>query len=222
VLSKTSVMIPCGEWHLEAMVAEAQGPDVAIVCHPHPLYGGNMDNNAVLALEECFLRMERTTVRFNFRGVGGSTGSYGEGVGETEDLVSVVAHVLERGAERIHMAGYSFGAWVVLNGLKQGLQAASVVLASPPVDFMDFLGLDPPACSTLVVLGDSDSFCSVQSLHRWLDGRQSPPASLRVAILPGCDHFYWGYEDRLAEQVTDFAREVLNGDGSGRSDEPDR
>lgn len=219
-MSRTNVMIPCGDLLLEAVVAEAQGPDVAIICHPHPLYGGNMDNNVVMALEQCCFGMAWTTVRFNFRGVGRSTGGYGEGVAESEDLASVVAHVLKKGDRRLHLAGYSFGAWVVLNGLKRGLQAASIILASPPVDFMDFQGLDLPACSALIVLGDSDSFCSVQSLHNWLH-RQHPPSTLpRVAILPGCDHFYWGYEDLLAEQVTAFARDALNSDGSERSGEP--
>jgi uncharacterized protein len=221
-LSKASVMIPCGDLLLEAWIAEAEGTDVAVICHPHPLYGGNMDNNVVMALEECFYRMACTTVRFNFRGVGRSTGGYGEGVAEAEDLASVVAHVLEKGGRRLHLAGYSFGAWVVLEGLKQGLQAASIVLASPPVDFMDFQGLDLPGGSALIVLGDSDSFCSVQSLHKWLDGQHPHSTSCRVAILPGCDHFYWGYEGLLAEQVAAFARDALTGDGSERSGEPDR
>lgn len=221
-MSRTNIMIPSGDLLLEALVAEAHGPDVALLCHPHPLHGGNMDNNVVMALDECFGRMGWTSVRFNFRGVGRSTGSHGEGVGEAEDLASVVAHVRKMGDRRIHLAGYSFGAWVVLNGLRRGLPAASVVLASPPVDFMDFRGLDLPGCPTLIVLGDSDSFCSAQSLHDWLDSRPFFSALSRLAILPGCDHFYWGCEDRLAEQVAAFARESLKGDGSERNDEPGR
>lgn len=221
-MSRSSVMIANGDLLLDGSVARAPGPDVAVLCHPHPLYGGDMDNNVVVALDECFFGMGCTTVRFNFRGVGRSTGSYGDGIAETEDLASVVAHVAKAGDCHLHLAGYSFGAWVILNGVKQGIRPASLVLASPPLDFMDFQALNLPGCPTLIVLGDSDSFCSIQSFQAWLNRKPSPSASPKVAFLPGCDHFYWGYEEKLGEQVTAFLREVLPEGGSEKSHGPDR
>ncbi|MHC1741633.1 MAG: alpha/beta hydrolase [Syntrophobacteraceae bacterium] len=221
-MSTTNVMIPCQDLLLEAVVAEAGMTDVAVLCHPHPLYGGDMDNNVVMALDQCLMKMRWSTVRFNFRGVGRSSGTYGEGIAEAEDLASVISYVQERGARRIHLAGYSFGAWVVLTAMKRGLRAISTILASPPLDFMDFKTLGLPGGPTLIVLGDSDSFCAVESLHSWL-GQQSPAAvPPRLAILPDCDHFYWGYEDQLEQQVSAFVRDLPAEAAPERSGEPDR
>lgn len=221
-MSREHGVIPCGPLLLEASIAEASSPDVAVLCHPHPLYGGNMDNNVVTSLAECLFRMGWTTVRFNFRGVGRSSGSFGEGFAETEDLTSVVDYVLKGAHRRVHLAGYSFGAWVVLNGLRLGLQADSVILVSPPVDFMDFQSLSTPDCPTLVVVGDSDTFCTTQSLRSWLSGQPISSASPMLEILQGCDHFYWEFEEALTAHVTAFARGLLTRDGSGKSDEPVR
>lgn len=181
-----------------------------------------MENNVVMALHECLFREGLSTIRFNFRGVGASTGSYGEGDGETEDLISVFAHAAKEGDRRVHLGGYSFGAWVVLNAVKRGLQPVSTILASPPLDFMDFKTLALPPSPTLIVLGDSDSFCAVESLHSWL-ATQPPGASPpKLAILPGCDHFYWGYEDPLGQQVSAFVRACLGVAAPGKIHEPAR
>lgn len=221
-MSATTVTIASGAARLETLIQRGQGCEAVVICHPHPLYGGSMDNNVVAALAELCTSLGWTTVRFNFRGVGASTGAYGDGEGETEDLASVVAHVRREERCRIHLAGYSFGAWVVLNALKQGIQASSVMLASPPVDFMDFRELPLPECPTLIVLGDSDPFCAVPSLEAWLASRPDRPVPPRVVILPRCDHFYWGFESRLAREAAAFVRDLPGPGDSGRSDGPDR
>ena len=207
-MSTNRVMIPCRNLLLEAVITETGGSDVAVVCHPHPLYGGDMDNNVVVALDACLVKAGWSTVRFNFRGVGSSTGTYGEGAAEADDLAAAISYVEKRGARRVHLVGYSFGAWVVLAGLKRGLPAASTILASPPLDFMDFQPLELSGGPTLIILGDCDSFCAVQSLHRWLEGQPSLAIPPRLAIVPGCDHFYWGFEDQLQQQVSAFVRDL--------------
>ncbi len=221
-MSRSAVTIPCGAVQLEAEIQRGMGTEVAVICHPHPLYGGNMDNNVVTALAEVCASLGWTTLRFNFRGVGASTGAYGDGDGETQDLMAVVGYARQEVGNRVHLIGYSFGAWVVLNGIRKGLEAATVTLASPPVDFMDFSGLTPPARPTLIVVGDSDPFCAVPSLNSWLIRSSDSPVQPQVVIVPGCDHFYWGFESRLAREVAAFVQNRPDPGEAGRSNGPAR
>jgi hypothetical protein len=110
----------------------------------------------------------------------------------------------EQGKNAIHLGGYSFGAWVSLMAIRNGFDAESFTLVSPPLDFMDFSGLSLPDAPCLIIVGDRDPFCSLASLKEWLPNHFSDDGSREVAILPGCDHFYSGFEDALAERIRLF------------------
>jgi uncharacterized protein len=203
-MSEASVMIATGNLLLETLVDRGNGVDTVVICHPHPLYGGSMDNNVVAALQKATHDCGWGTLRFNFRGVGGSSGHH-QGVSQDGgDLLAVSEYVKKHGSKNIHFAGYSYGAWVGLKAIEMGFRPETAVLVSPPLDFLDFRGLAPPLCPCLITVGNQDDFCAVASLRNWVaDARESlwPPL---VEVLSQCDHFYWGHERMLAAEVGAF------------------
>lgn len=184
-----------------------------VICHPHPLYAGDMDNSVVRALQEVFYDIGWTTLRFNFRGVGGSSGRYGEGRGEVADVCAAFSFLKEKGAFRFYGAGYSFGTWVLLQSLmghtdigRIDVSLSGLVLVSPPLEVMDFKNLQlPQAIPSLILVGSEDCFCSIASLRTWLGADM--PKNGSVVTIPGADHFY-GH--RLAE-LQDHVRRAVTG-----------
>lgn len=207
-MSEASVMIPNGSLRLETLCDEGNGVDAAVICHPHPLYGGSMDNNVVAALQKTLHDWGWGTLRFNFRGVGGSTGHHRGAQADAEDLLAVCQYAHQQGKKNLHLAGYSYGAWIGLRAMKLGLQPNTAILVSPPLDFLDFRGLAPPACPCLITVGDQDDFCTVASLRNWVASMPEGEGTAQVEILPQGDHFYCDQERLLSEKVTRF----LHGD----------
>jgi uncharacterized protein len=203
-MSEKPVMIPSGNLLLEGLHYEGNGVDIAVVCHPHPLYGGSMDNNVVAAIQKALREGGWGTLRFNFRGVGGSTGQHRGAQADADDLLAVIQYVQQQGKKKIHLAGYSYGAWIGLRAMKQGFQPNTAILVSPPLDFLDFRNLQPPSCSCLITVGDEDDFCAVESLTNWVTNVAEGERAAHVEILPHCDHFYWGHEALLARKVATF------------------
>ena len=203
------VMVPGKNHCLEALFQKGAQPGVAIVCHPHPLYGGAMDNNVVEALVQAFRSWGTGTLRFNFRGVGGSGGSYGNGDGEAGDILAVRDYLRERGEQGpFRLAGYSFGAWAALKALKTSHSFAALTLVAPPLELLDFGGLEIPPIPTLVLLGDEDGFCRPGALREWLKDQAPRGPSPAVHILEGCDHFFGGRELLLKSELTAFLEET--------------
>lgn len=197
------VVFGSGEWRLEgvlsAVTAQRGG---AVICHPHPLYGGNMGHPVVRALETGLQRAGLTTLRFNFRGVGESTGSYGGGNGEADDLRAAVKHLIETAAvERVTVAGYSFGAMVILRAGPAMPDVDRLVAVAPPLSFFDLKELSGCTKPKLFILGDGDRYCSVDELDRQL-ALVGDPKQRR--ILAGADHFLYGDEPAIAAAVADF------------------
>lgn len=203
-MNESNLSIPVSDGvSLEARLHVGDRGRGALLCHPHPLYGGNMDNNVVLAARSALVELGYSTLRFNFRGVGLSSGVHG---GDSASLdVEAAFDTLKRhdsACEGVHVVAYSYGAWAALRCFAAGLEAASAALISPPVSFpeLDFAGLSPPSCPTIVVVGDSDAYCSTAALDGWLSGRE---AAERV-LLEGVDHFYWGGEAGLHKALVEF------------------
>jgi uncharacterized protein len=196
---------------LEARYTPGIRARAAIICHPHPLYGGSMDNQVVLALQAVFQGLGWGTLRFNFRGVGQSTGAYGDGLGEREDLLAAsrALQAEEEEPRAVGLAGYSYGAWVALGAIRQGLKHDALILVSPPVDFLKFDALTLPPVPCLITLGDRDQYCALSSLKTWLNIPEQQKAPTQVEILPGADHFYGGHEIALQCRVRDFLRAQL-------------
>lgn len=198
------IFVECGTHRLEGVLTLSTSGDGALVCHPHPLYGGSMDNNVVLALEETYRIRGWTTLRFNFRGVGESTGTYGDGDGEAEDIVCAHRFMVQQGAQRIHLAGYSFGAWAALKACRLGVSPWSLALVSPPVNFLDFSDLPLPQCPTWIQLADGDAFAQPARVRSWLQAQKLPPNGVRVDLCTGSDHFYWGREQEIRRNLGTF------------------
>lgn len=193
---------------LEARFAPAARSELAVLCHPHPLFGGSMDNPVVLALRDVLWAAGIATLRFNYRGVGQSEGSYGAGEGEAEDLKrlldSLGSH--EHARDGIHLGGYSFGAWISLQACQLGAAPNRVVLVSPPVDFMSFEDLRLPAGRCLITVGDEDELCTPASLEQWLRRARGDDTDLETAAIPETDHFYTNRLDALRRAVDSFVR----------------
>ncbi|MEW6261200.1 MAG: hypothetical protein AB1547_14995 [Thermodesulfobacteriota bacterium] len=188
-------------FQLEARMGSSSGstsddPAGVAICHPHPLYGGDMDNSVVRALRDVFAELGMTTLRFNFRGVGGSSGRYGAGVGEVADLCGAFSFLKTEGVCRFYGAGYSFGSWVLLqaimgqaDGRCLDVPLLGLVLVSPPLEVMDFKNLRlPQGIPTLILVGSEDCFCSIRSLQTWLGA--GTPTDRSVVTIAGADHFY--------------------------------
>jgi len=181
---------------LEGLLQKNSAANGVVITHPHPLYGGNMHNNVVVAISQAYQTLDYTTLRFNFRGVGSSQGSYGDGIGEQEDVGAAIAFLADLGMKQIDLAGYSFGAWV--NGCLGCATAgiANMVMVAPPVAFIEFDPIGTIDCLKLIVTGSRDDIAPPEMI------RQAYPkwnAQALFEVIDGADHFYGGYEDRLKE-----------------------
>lgn len=173
---------------LAARHDEPEAARQALLCHPHPQYGGNMDDPVLDELARVLLGHGFGVLRFNFRGVGGSAGEYGGGPGEVDDLLAAAAWLRERRPAVLWAGGYSFGAWVVWNALSRGLSPARAVLLAPPLGAMPFETL-APECPVDVVAGTADSFVNQALLADWDCGARHP--------IQGGDHFFSGRHREL-------------------------
>ncbi len=193
--------IRAGDLTLEARFIAGTEPLGAVITHPHPLYGGSMDNNVVWTATRALGDRGWSTLRFNFRGVGASTGRYGEGVAEVEDVAAALAFLKTRVAGPCYLVGYSFGAAVVARALRRGLEAAGAVLIAPPIAFMDLSFLPETPGLRLIVAGDRDELCPLPDLERLLRTCR-PPVEVRTAA--GADHFFGGREKDLYQILRNY------------------
>ena len=201
------VEIPGTAGRLQAVVAEpaSTGSLFGVVCHPHPLFGGTMDNKVVTTIAKALVDCAVPTLRFNFRGVGSSHGTYDEGVGETDDAASVADWGGRRWpGRRLVLAGFSFGAYVALR-VAQRRDLARLILVAPPVGRFDFAGIMPPGCPWMVIQGEEDDVVDPGRVIDW--ARRSTPAP-RLVRLPGVGHFFHGRLAELKDAVTAEIRSV--------------
>ena len=201
-----SLMIPANGLELEARITPSRPSHAGIVAHPHPLYGGSMHNNVVQAACDALTSAGWTSLRFNFRGVGRSTGDHDQGLGEGDDLAAVVDFLTERGAECVQVIGYSFGAWVAAFAWTKLArpQTRPLVLIAPPAAFMSFDDLPVDTSVGLIVCGERDSF-GPPDLAQRLGSRLTPPVD--PVVIPNADHFFGGRESRLTEIVKEHLLE---------------
>jgi alpha/beta superfamily hydrolase len=187
----------------------------AVICHPHPLFGGTMQNKVVQTLAKAFVQNGWRAIRFNFRGVGGSAGAYDEGRGEVDDLLQVIAQLHSLGqasqvpqsqiGNALALAGFSFGAFVTSHAVAQ-------LASSPNLDKVVLVGTAasrftvapvPPELhdKTLVVHGEVDDTVPLSSVMDW-----ARPQSLPVTVIPGVEHFFHGQLPLLRNLVSRHLR----------------
>ncbi len=179
-----------------------------VVCHPHPQSGGNMHNNVVVAIAESLRAAGIAALSFNFRGVGGSQGSFDDGLGEQDDARAAIefASALD-GVERVGLAGYSFGAGMAAAIADESVMAVALVSA-PSGRLSSASKLSEYAGPVLLLTGDQDHVSSVEALEGAAKGRSG---TTEVVSVPGVDHFWRGAEAVLEESVADFFSRSLNG-----------
>jgi len=181
-------------------VAEARG---AVVCHPHPLYGGSMLDVIVEAILKAMWAIDCATLRFNFRGVGNSQGEYDEGRGEARDAEAAVKYIAGlRGMQRgkVILAGYSFGAMAAVNAAAHTPEVTTVVAVAPPI-LADGVGQLVALKKRLVVVaGEEDRYCPPAQLEVL---RNALIGLIRLKIIPGADHFFAGHEEQVTAALID-------------------
>lgn len=160
---------------------------LALIAHPHPLFGGTMDNKVVTTIARAALSRGLAAVRFNFRGVGQSTGTFDEGNGETQDLLTVYAWARTWQPDGpFYLAGFSFGAFVAASAFTQlqaqDAQPAALFLAGLATSRFSVPVVDP---STVIVHGELDDVVPLQSVMDW-----ARPQELPVVVIPGASHFF--------------------------------
>jgi alpha/beta superfamily hydrolase len=201
------VSIPGPGLSLEGRWSPGTAPGGAVVTHPHPLFGGSMANNVVWTAVRAFAARGLAALRFNFRGVGRSTGTYGGGLEEVADVAAALEFLKSRAPGPYYVVGYSFGAAVAGRALLQGLAADGAIFIAPPIAFMDLGFLPRVPGLRLIAVGDRDELCPLASLQTLLAERQAappgpPPPVIR--IIEGADHFFGGGEELLFRILRDF------------------
>ena len=183
-----------GVYGIESRLGKGDTDKGVVITHPHPLYGGDMDNPVVKAIAKAFQQNGYTTLRFNFRGVGGSQGSFADGIGEMDDVRAAILYLKESGIDQLDLAGYSFGAWVNANLIARSPDIDTMVMVSPPVAFIDFKGIEAINGLKLIVSGSRDDIAPPDLINH-LKPKWNPQA--RFEIIDGADHFYFGYLEQL-------------------------
>lgn len=190
------IMIEAGQVQLEAMIAENTTSKAVIVTHPHPLYGGNMENPVVMTASRAFFDNGFTTLRFNFRGTGKSTGRFDDGIGEQDDVRAAVSYLKEKGLDDIRLCGYSFGSRINASVVSEDCSISDHIMVSPPVAFMSFDDIFSMPKTGLVITGSHDEIAPPGQVQTHLTRWEITP---EYQVIESCDHFYSGCLDRLED-----------------------
>ncbi|MBK0391125.1 alpha/beta hydrolase [Ramlibacter algicola] len=199
------LQVPGAAGALEVLRDDPDGPTqgVAFLAHPHPLFGGTMDNKVVQTMARAFVQGGWSSVRFNFRGVGGSAGVHDEGRGEADDMRLLVAHFAPEGP--IALGGFSFGAFVasqVLASVWDTREVRKIVLVGTAASRFSVSAIPLEAHDrTLVVHGEEDDTVPLQSVLDW-----ARPQALPVSVVPGGGHFFHGQLPLLKSLVARHLR----------------
>jgi alpha/beta superfamily hydrolase len=198
------IRFPAGDVVLEGLVSlpEPAGRTGVVVCHPHPLYGGEMHNNVVEALVISLRKAGHATLRFNFRGVGGSSGTHGNGIAEVEDVGAAVSYLLKRQAfESLVVAGYSFGSMVGMRAGAEDPRVDKLIGIALPIASRDASFLENITKPKLLISGDRDGHSPLPALEA-LCARLTEPKQL--VTIAGADHFFRSREIEVADAALRF------------------
>lgn len=184
---------PTGTLQAQIDIAENGHDTTAVMCHPHPQYGGSMHDAVLQTAADVLMQQGINCVRFNFRGVGTSEGSYDGGSGEVDDLLAVTSWVTDNYPDqKVWWLGYSFGAAMVCQALKQFTPNRCILIA-PPVSMMNFA--DIQSSSRLdAIAGDQDDFVDINALENW--------QAVNTLVIPGADHFFSTHHAELSHALT--------------------
>ncbi len=195
---------PAGK--LEGVLSESNYKSrhgIAVIAHPHPLYGGTMDNKVVHTLFKVAIELGFITVKFNYRGVGKSQGNYDDGLGETEDIIAVVKAVQKKFDSESNnlsllLAGFSFGGAIQAHAAKT-LNPHGLIMISPSVGHFKVPAISNYAKRILIVQGDQDEVVPLKTILHW-----AAPQDLPIVVIPGAEHFFHGKLHIIKRTIYDW------------------
>jgi alpha/beta superfamily hydrolase len=211
-MKEERVFIPANGIQLEGLLSIQEAPSFkggVICCHPHPQYGGEMSHPVMTTALEAAWQEGFSTLRFNFRGVGGSEGSYGEGVGEGQDVRAVANYLdsrLKGSPSLLILVGYSFGAWAGFPVAVEDERFVGMVAIAPPLEIYDFGFLKGCRKRKLFITGDRDAFCPPSLLEGWYQQLEEPKS---LTLIPGADHFLFSHIRFLIQPLREFFRKSV-------------
>lgn len=191
ITREQQITLPGAVGELEGITTAPEQSDInatVIICHPHPLYDGTMNNKVVYTLARSFDQLGLHTVRFNFRGVGKSAGAYGDGIGETEDVLALIEWVkTARPDDDIWLAGFSFGGYTAARAANLDASIKQLILIAPGVEHFDFYELKDIRAPIFLVQGCADEVVSPRLVFEWV---KKSGYEIDVVRLPETSHFF--------------------------------
>ncbi|MGP1354992.1 alpha/beta hydrolase [Roseicyclus sp.] len=209
------VIFPGPEGRLEGRYHPQKAKDapIAIILHPHPQFGGTMNNRVVYNLHYAFHEIGFTVLRFNFRGVGRSQGEYDQGIGELSDAASALDYLqsLNPNAKHCWVAGFSFGAWIGMQLLMRRPEITGFISVAPPANMYDFSFLAPCPASGLIINGTNDRFAKPQDTRILVDKlHEQKGITITHQEMEGAGHFFEDpHMDPMIRSVQDYVRRRL-------------
>lgn len=197
------------EGRIEGRYHHAKDPNapVALLLHPHPEYGGTMNNRVVYAMYQAFVKRGFSTLRFNFRGVGRSQGKFDNGQGELSDAATALDWMQGHNpnASTCWIAGFSFGAWVAMQLMMRRPEISGFISASPPASIYDFSFLAPCPASGLLIHGKGDEVVPVGSVDKLVE-KLSAQKNIEIdyRTVDKCDHYFSEHLEKLIGHVEDY------------------
>lgn len=182
----------------EGLRTALRNPPIAVVCHPHPLHAGTMTNKVTHTVAKSFAEIGVTTLRFNFRGVGASSGEFDQGVGEVDDLLAAVDWLQARFPEApLWLAGFSFGSYVALSGQARA-KAERLLLVAPPVAMFNFPSEGGVEIPWMVIQGSEDEIVDSAQVSAWVQQQANAP---EYCWMEGVGHFFHGQLVELKQRI---------------------
>lgn len=205
VQRKLAIAGPAGQLETLVDAPKERVPEgCAVVCHPHPLHGGTMQNKVAHTLARSFVGLDFVAVRFNFRGVGASDGKFDDGNGELSDALAVCEWASrEFPGLPLWLSGFSFGAAMAISAATRA-NAVGLVSVAPAVSRFPGKLETQPQCPWLIVQGDKDELVAIDDTIRWVNELEPGP---KLDVFPGAEHFFHGRLTDLKESVQAFVRE---------------
>jgi alpha/beta superfamily hydrolase len=205
----TDVIINGPEGRLEGRYhhsKETNAP-IALLLHPHPQYGGTMNNKVVYTLYYSFVRRGFSTLRFNFRGVGRSQGTFDRGEGELSDAAAALdwLQTYNANATACWIGGFSFGAWIGMQLLMRRPEIDGFIAVAPPANLFDFSFLAPCPASGLIIQGDRDQLVPTEAVQKLINKlMHQRDIQIDHRIIRGADHFFAGQLEELGAAIEEY------------------
>lgn len=206
------VIFPGPDGRLEGRYHPQKDRDspIALILHPHPQFGGTMNNRVVYELHYAFHRQGFSVMRFNFRGVGRSQGEFDQGIGELSDAASALDYMqaMKPESKICFIAGFSFGAWIGMQLLMRRPEASGFISVAPPANMYDFSFLAPCPSSGLIINGDADRVAPMEDTEKLVEKLKTQKGiEITHDILPGASHFFDNHIDQLIENVEGYVEQ---------------